>query len=93
MSKDITFFKGWIIFIVIVVFMGFIVRTIFDFPVAIVLIFLGASPEKMPYIAKYGSFLTYVLLSFVFYKWSIKTFILSQIKESDGNTDSNRQNA
>jgi hypothetical protein len=75
------YLKGWIIYLLLFVFLAKLIKLILVFPVNIILVFLGMSPETAPYFSEYGSLALNILLSFLLYTWTIDTFVVPQIIE------------
>lgn len=79
---DIKYIGAWAIYASLVVFLSFILELIFGLPVTIILIFMGFSVKFVELFTKYAAIATSVYISFFFFKWSIKTFIMPQVSPS-----------
>ncbi len=81
MDQNIKFLQSWIVFYVIVVFLSYLLNLVFTFPVGIILSFMGFSTKVTVWIAKIGTLLSSIAISYFFYKWSVITFILPQFSK------------
>ena len=61
------------------VFLAKLIKLILVFPVNIILVLFGLSPDTAPYVSEYGSLILNIILSFLLYKWTIDTFVVPKI--------------
>jgi len=81
MPKEIKFLQGWFLYFIVILFMAFLIHLIFVFPISILLILLNVPENALPIITRIGGLLAFALTSYVFYKWSVQTFIIPQIEQ------------
>jgi len=90
--NNLKFTQSWIVFFVIVTFLSYLLNLIFTFPVGIMLGLLGVPTKTTFWITKAGTFLSMLAVSWFFYKWSFKTFIIPQIENEQPNTNDLKDN-
>ncbi len=82
---EISYFKSWIIYVLLMVFLSLFIRIIFSLPVSIFLILMGLSENSVIIFSLIGTTITMVVASFYLFKWVIRLHILPQLNMFDAN--------